>query len=448
MPALPARHRLLLHTALCAMLAAAQAVQAASGELADSIGRRAVEVEDQVIAWRRDFHEHPELSNREQRTARVIAGELEAMGMDVETGIAHTGVVALLEGGRPGPLVALRADMDALPVAEKVDLPFASKAMGEYRGEQTAVMHACGHDAHMAILLGVARILSAERERLSGSVLFIFQPAEEGAPEGEEGGAALMLEEGLFEERKPDAIFGLHVWSTLPAGVIGYRAGPAMASSDRFRLVVHGRQTHASKPWTGVDPIVVAAQIVLGLQTIASRQVDVTANPSVISVGRISGGIRNNIIPDEVEMLGTVRAFDEDMRKDIHARLERTATHIAQSAGATVDVDIDLGYPVTVNDAALTARMQGALREAAGDGRVREMALITGAEDFSFFQQRVPGFYFFLGVTPEGTDPASAPANHSPLFFIDESALVTGVRALTFLTLDFMNAPIGDRPAR
>jgi amidohydrolase len=290
----------------------------------------------------------------------------------------------------------------------------------------------------MAILLGVARSLSAERGRLPGSVLFIFQPAEEGAPEGEEGGAALMLEEGLFEERKPDAIFGLHVWSALPAGVIGYRAGPAMASSDRFRLVVHGRQTHGSKPWTGVDPIVVAAQIVLGLQTIASRQVDVTANPSVISVGRISGGIRNNIIPDEVEMLGTVRAFDEDMRKDIHARLERTATHIAQSAGATVDVDIVLGYPVTVNDAALTERMQGALREAAGDGRVREMALVTAAEDFSFFQQRVRGFYFFLGVTPEGTDPASAPANHSPLFFIDESALVTGVRALTFVTLEYL----------
>ncbi|HUO82257.1 MAG TPA: amidohydrolase [Gammaproteobacteria bacterium] len=441
MPALPALDRLLLHAALCAVLAAAQAAQAASGELADSIGRRAAEVEDQVIAWRRDFHEHPELSNREVRTAKVIAGELDAMGMDVETGIAHTGVVALLEGGRPGPLVALRADMDALPVAEKVDLPFASKAMGEYRGERTRVMHACGHDAHMAILLGVARSLSGERERLPGSVLFIFQPAEEGAPNGEEGGAALMLEEGLFEARKPDAIFGLHVWSALPAGVIGYRAGPAMASSDRFRLVVHGRQTHGSKPWAGVDPIVVAAQIVLGLQTIASRQVDVTANPSVVSVGRISGGIRNNIIPDEVEMLGTVRAFDEAMRRDIHARLENTATHIAQSAGATVDVDIDLGYPVTVNDPELTGRTLDALRAAAGDDRVREMALVTGAEDFSYFQQQVPGFYFFLGVTPEGTDPASAPANHSPLFFIDESALVTGVRALTNATLDYLQAP-------
>ncbi|CAN5348603.1 M20 family metallopeptidase [soil metagenome] len=396
------------------------------------------QVQDEVIAWRRDFHEHPELSNREFRTARAVAAELEEMGIAVETGIAHTGVAGMLEGGGSGPLVALRADMDALPVTEKLDLPFASQATGEYRGEETGVMHACGHDAHMAILLGVARILSDAREQLPGSVMFIFQPAEEGAPEGEEGGAKLMLEEGLFEARKPDAIFGLHVWSALPAGVIGYRSGPAMASSDQFRLVVKGRQTHGSKPWTGVDPIVTAAQIVLGLQTIASRQVDVAAAPSVLSIGRIAGGIRNNIIPDEVEMIGTVRTFDESMREQIHDGIARTATHIAESAGATVDVEIDLGYPVTVNDPELTGRTLPVLREAAGEANVREMALVTGAEDFSYFQQRVPGFYFFLGVTPKGTDPSAAPANHSPLFFIDESALATGVRALTNLTLEFL----------
>ncbi|MBA3562734.1 MAG: amidohydrolase [Gammaproteobacteria bacterium] len=409
--------------------------------LAEDLEQRAAQIEDEVIAWRRDFHQHPELSNREFRTAKVIAAELGDMGMQVDTGIAHTGVVAILEGGEPGPVVALRADMDALPVTEKLELPFASKATGEYRGEETGVMHACGHDAHMAILLGVARNLSAERERLPGTVMFIFQPAEEGAPEGEEGGARLMLEEGLFEELKPDAIFGLHVWSSLPAGVLGYRPGPAMASSDQFRLVVHGRQTHGSKPWAGIDPIVVAAQIVLGLQTIESRQVDVTSNPSVLSVGRIAGGIRNNIIPDEVEMLGTVRSFDEDMRKDIHRRIERTAVHIAESAGATVEVDITLGYPVTVNDPELTAQTLDALREAAGSDNVRKMSLITGAEDFSYFQQRIPGFYFFLGVTSEDTDPLAAPANHSPLFSIDESALVTGVRALTKAALAYMSAP-------
>ncbi|MGH8496529.1 MAG: amidohydrolase [Gammaproteobacteria bacterium] len=420
------------------VLLAAPGMAPAEAALADDLEQRAAQIEDEVIAWRRDFHEHPELGNREFRTAKVIAAELEDMGLQVETGIAHTGVVAVLEGGEPGPVVALRADMDALPVTEKLDLPFASKATGEYRGEKTGLMHACGHDAHMAILLGVARNLSAERERLPGTVMFIFQPAEEGAPEGEQGGAQLMLEEGLFEEVKPDAIFGLHVWSSLPSGVIGYRPGPAMASSDQFRLVVHGRQTHGSKPWAGVDPIVVAAQIVLGLQTIESRQVDVTSNPSVLSVGRIAGGIRNNIIPDEVEMLGTVRTYEADMRRDIHERIERTAVNIAESAGATVDVDITLGYPVTVNDPELTAQTYDALRGAAGAGNVREMELITGAEDFSYYQEQVPGFFFFLGVTPEGTDPLAAPANHSPLFYIDESALITGVRALTKATLDYM----------
>ncbi len=409
----------------------------------EGLDRLATQIEDQVIEWRRDIHANPELSNREFRTAALVAKHLESLGMEVRSGIAHTGVAALLKGGKPGPVVALRADMDALPVVEQVDLPFASKVKSTYRGNEVGVMHACGHDAHVAILMGVAANLAAIREDLPGSVLFIFQPAEEGAPAGEEGGAELMLKEGLFEWVKPDAVFGLHVTSMVQAGVISYRPGPALASSDMFTIKITGRQTHGSRPWNGVDPITVAAQIITAAQTIVSRNVDLTKAPAVVSFGIVEGGVRNNIIPDEVTLVGTIRNFDMEIRADIHKRLTRLATRIAQSAGATAQVDIELGYPVTINDPALAARMHPALEAAAGPGRVVEGGLIMGAEDFSFYAQQAPGLIFWLGVTPEGTDPLTAPYNHSPLFYVDETSLKVGVKALTGLTVRFMQQESG-----
>ncbi len=400
---------------------------------------RARAVEPQVVTWRRDIHEHPELSNREFRTAALVAGHLRSLGMEVRTEVAHTGVVATLRGGRPGPVVALRADMDALPVTEQVDLPFASRERALYNGREVGVMHACGHDNHVAILMGVADVLASVRADLPGSVKFIFQPAEEGAPEGERGGAELMLEEGAFENPRPEVIFGLHVGPG-PVGRLSYRAGSTMASADWLRILVRGRQTHGAAPWSGIDPIVVASQIVLGLQTVASRQLPVTLTPSIITIGSIHGGVRGNIIPDEVEMVGTIRTFDADVRRDLHRRIRRTAEQIAASAGATAEVSITHGYPVTVNDPELTARMVPTLQRVAGDDPVVVQDLMTVAEDFSYFQQEVPGLFFFLGVTPEDQDPATAPSNHSPLFFADEQALPVGVRALTNLTLDYMTA--------
>lgn len=396
-------------------------------------------IEPKVIEWRRDIHANPELGNREFRTAGIVAEHLQSLGMAVETGIAHTGVVGLLKGGQPGPTVALRADMDALPVTEEVDLPFASKVTTEYRGQTVGVMHACGHDNHVAILMGAAERLAAQREQLKGNVLFIFQPAEEGAPEGEEGGAKLMLDEGLFDKYQPDVAFGLHVGSGLNVGHAGYRSGPFMASADAFKIKVRGKQTHASRPWNGVDPIVTASQIMLGLQTIASRKIDVTKAPAIISVGQISGGVRNNIIPDEAQLWGTIRTFDADMRKQIHAEIEHMATLTAQAAGATASFVMDgTQYPVTVNDPGLTERSLPILREVLGGEAVHEVPLITGAEDFSYFANEVPGFYFFLGATPRGTDPRTAPSNHSPLFFADEGVLPIGVELMTRLAVDYL----------
>ncbi len=418
-----------------ALPAAAQ--EDAPSPLAERIDARATEIEDQVIAWRRDIHQHPELGNREFRTAALVADHLKSLGLEVRTDVAHTGVVGLLRGGQPGPVVALRADMDALPVTEMVDVPFASKVRTEYNGREVGVMHACGHDNHVAILMGVADILASMREDLPGSVKFIFQPAEEGAPAGEEGGADLMLKEGAFENPKPEVVFGLHVGAR-PVGTIWYRPNGAMASSDGLRIVVRGRQTHGAIPWGGVDPIVVASQIILGLQTIASRQLDVTATASIITIGSIHGGVRGNIIPDEVVMTGTIRTFDSAIRKDIHRRVRHTAEHIAESAGATAVVRIAYGYPVTFNDPALTEQMAPTLKRVAGPDKVFLAPPITGAEDFSYFAQEVPGLYIFLGVTPEDQDPATAPRNHSPLFFADESALNVGVRALANLTVDYM----------
>ena len=398
----------------------------------------AAAIEAKVISWRRDFHEHPELSNREVRTAGVVAAHLRALGLSVQTGVAHTGVVAVLDSGNPGPVVALRADMDALPVAEEADLPFASKTRSTYNGQEVGVMHACGHDCHVAILMGVAEVLCGLKNRLKGKIKFIFQPAEEGPPSGEEGGAALMIEQGVLDNPRPDAIFGLHVFAGIEAGTIAYRPGPTMASADRMKITVSGRQTHAAMPWRGVDPIVISSQIILGLQTIISRQVDLSLEPAVLSIGAIKGGVRDNIIPDSVEMLGTVRTFDEGMRADIRERVRNTVEMIAKSAGATAQVHFDSAYPVTVNDVPLTERMLPTLQRVAGTDKVFLGQKITGYEDFSHYQMRVPGFFYFIGITPKGTQKGQSAPNHSPRFFVDESALILGVRSLAQLAADYM----------
>lgn len=402
----------------------------------------AAAVDAKVLAWRRDFHAHPELGNREVRTAAQVAAHLKALGLEVRTGVAHTGLVARLRGGRPGPRLALRADMDALPVKEQVDLPFASKATGEYRGEKVGVMHACGHDAHTAILMGVAEALAARKAQLAGEVLFLFQPAEEGPPEGETGGAERMLKEGAFQE-PPQAVIGLHVMSTLAAGRLGYRSGPLMAEVDDFRLVVRGRQTHGARPWGGIDPIVASAGIVTLAQSVVSRRMDLTAQPAVLTFGAFRGGLRPNIIPDEVELLGTLRTFDPAQRQRLLAELARVVEHGAAAYGATATLKVPYthNYPVTFNDPALTARVLPSLRRVAGAASVVEVPLTTGAEDFAFYAKAVPGFFFFVGATPAGQDPATAPSNHSPSFFLDESALKLGLRALLQASLDFLDTP-------
>jgi amidohydrolase len=409
--------------------------------LGAQIDAAAAVLEAKVIGWRRDFHQHPELSNREVRTSGVVAAHLRSLGLTVKTGIAHTGVVALLDSGKPGPVIALRADMDALPVAEEVDLPFASRQRTTFNGQEVGIMHACGHDCHVAILMGVAELFAGAKAQLTGCIKFIFQPAEEGAPAGEEGGAALMIRQGVLDNPKPDVIFGLHVFAGVETGMIAYRPGPAMASSDRMRITVHGRQTHGALPWRGVDPIVISSQIVLGLQSIVSRQVDVTLEPAVVTIGAIRGGVRDNIIPDEVEMLGTVRTFDENMRSDIHIRIRNTVEHIARSAGASAELHFDNAYPVTVNDIALTERMVPTLQRVAGRDKVFVGQKITGCEDFSYYQQKIPGFYYFVGITPKGVERKLSAPNHSPRFFVDESGLMLGVRSLAHLTLDYMAAP-------
>ena len=403
---------------------------------ADTAAKR---LEQEVIAWRRDIHANPELGNREFRTAAMVAKHLQQLGLEVKTGVAHTGVVGLLRGGQSGPTVALRADMDALPVTEQTGLPFASKVTTTWAGQETGVMHACGHDTHVAMLMGVAEILSGMRADLKGNVKFIFQPAEEGPPPGEEGGAALMVKQGVMSNPKVDAVFGLHIGSSTEVGTIGYRPGPTMAAADILRITVKGRQTHGSAPWTGVDPIVVSAQIVLGLQTIVSRQIKVTKEPAVLSIGSISGGNRFNIIPEQVEMVGTIRTFDEAMRDEIHRRIRTTATNIAAAAGATAEVEIEKPYTVLVNDPALTQRMLPTLQHVAGEGNVMLRDKTTGYEDFAFFAQQAPGLFVFLGGSPPGTDLSKVAYNHSPRFQIDESALILGVRTLTHLTLDYMD---------
>ncbi|MBS0558182.1 MAG: amidohydrolase [Proteobacteria bacterium] len=398
----------------------------------------------QVTAWRRDIHQHPELSNREVRTSKLVADELKKLGYTVRTGIAHTGVTGVLIGGKPGPKLAIRADMDALPVTEQVDLPFASKAKGEYQGKTVGVMHACGHDAHTAMLLGLAEIFAGMRKDLPGSVMLIFQPAEEGAPPGEQGGAPLMVKDGVFADFHPDAIFGMHVVSTMTVGTAGVRPGGAMASSDTFRIVVHGRQSHGAMPWLSIDPIVTAAEIVTSAQTIVSRQLDISQKPAVVTFGVFNGGQRFNIVPETAELQGTVRTFDEAMRKQALASLKRIAENVAAANGATVETQIplsaDSGNPVLTNDPALTARVRTSLETALGKQNVIESPRWTASEDFPYFGlgAHAPSVYFFVGATPVGVDPATAPSNHSPKFFLDEGALKVGATAMLQAALDFL----------
>lgn len=398
-------------------------------------------VEPKVIEWRRDIHQHPELSNREFRTAKLVADHLRALDIEVTTGVAHTGVVGLLKGGKPGPVVALRADMDALPVTEVVDLPFASKVRTTYAGKKVGVMHACGHDAHTAILMGVAEVLAEMRDELSGTVKFIFQPAEEGPPKGEEGGAEMMIKEGVLENPKVDVAFALHVSSQIDINTLNYRHGGLLASVDNFRILVKGSSAHGSTPWDGVDPIVTASQIVNSLQTIVSRDLKLTKAPAVVTIGAINGGVRSNIIPEQVELLGTIRALDPEMRKTIHQRLHKKATLVAESMGASVEIELPYttAYPVTYNNPALVDEMLPALNKTAGQENVRVIDAITGGEDFSFFANEVPGFYFFLGGKPLDVPANEAPSHHREDFFIDESGFKLGVKTLVNMTVDYQN---------
>jgi len=406
-----------------------------------AIAEAADRVESRVVAWRRDIHQNPELGNRERRTARLVADHLRSLGFDdVRENVAHTGVVGLLKGERPGPVVALRADMDALPVEEQVDVPFASKVRTQWNGQDCGVMHACGHDAHTSILMGAAEVLAGMRDRIAGSIKFIFQPAEETPPIGENGGAKMMIEEGCLRDPEVAAIFGLHVTSVFPTGMVGYRPGPLMASADDFRIFVRGTQTHAAMPWRGVDPIVVSSQIVMGLQTIVSRRMNVTKEPSIVTVGVFHGGVRHNIIPEEVKLEGTIRAFDEAQREELHEHVRQITELIAQSGGAKANVHIHRWYDVTVNDPALTEWSLPTLQRVAGEPNVQVIDKVCGAEDFSFYQKQVPGFFFFIGCTPADRDAATAAPNHSPRFYLDEACLKLGVKSLAALALDWLAA--------
>ena len=415
-------------------LAASALAQDIKADLEESLAA----VEAKVIAWRHDLHEHPELSNREFRTSGVVAEHLRSLNFDeVKTGVAHTGVVGTLVGGRPGPVIALRADMDGLPVLERTGSPFASIARGEYNGQDVPVMHACGHDTHVAMLMGAAEVLANNRDKLSGIVRFIFQPAEEGPPAGEDGGAAMMVAEGVLEgPNPPEAILGLHAWPG-DSGTLLYRANGFMAAADGLQINVVGKQTHGSSPWLGVDPIYVAAQIATAIQGIPSRHLDITNSPAVITIGSIHGGIRGNIIPDEVEMLGTIRTFDPGIREKLHARLRSTVHAIAEANGATATVTIEGYAPVTGNDPELLKKMMGTLNWAAGEEKVNEGTLITGAEDFSMYQEHIPGLFLLLGINDPSVPRSDRPSNHSPLFIAEDSALITGVRTLVGFAADY-----------
>ncbi len=421
---------------LLTLVAVAPLSLAAQSPLSAELERRVSAVMPKVVAWRRDLHEHPELSGEEVRTAALVAAHLRSLGLEVRTNVGGHGVVGVLRGGRPGRVVALRADMDGLPVTEQTDLPFRSRVRAQYNGQEVGVMHACGHDNHVSILMGAAELLAGMKAQIPGTVVFIFQPAEEGHPAGG-GGAERMIADGALDNPKVEAIFGLHVWNGR-AGEISYRPGPTMAASNTVTITVRGRQTHGANPWGGVDPIVVSSQVVVGLQTIIARQVNITENPAIVTIGQMNGGVRSNIIPDSVVMVGTIRTFGREQREDIFRRITATATNIAEASGARASVKIDSGYPVTRNDIGLTESMIPTLRRAAGAERVGIEPLVTAAEDFSYFQERVPGMFIFLGVTPMSQDWETRPRNHSPLFVADESALPVGVKAMSMLALDWL----------
>ena len=422
------------------LLAAAPAARAQNARLDARIAQLALQEESKVIAWRRDIHEHPELGNQETRTAALVAEQLKKLGLEVQTGVARTGVVGILRGGRPGPVVALRADMDGLPLTENNDLPFASKEKTTYLGQPVGVMHACGHDTHVAMLLGAAEVLSQVKADLPGTVKFIFQPAEEGSVPGTVGGAKLMVQEGVLDKPKVDAIFGVHIQAQTEVGNLSYRPGGEMASSDRFTITVHGKGAHGAYPWNSVDPVVTAAQIIMGLQTIVSREIKLIDDAAVVTVGTIHGGVRYNVIPPDVELSGTIRALSPATQQKIWASIRRISTNIAESAGATAEVAIEPYVPVTTNDPALTARMLPTLQTVAGPGHVREIKAVTGAEDFSFYQEKVPGLFLFVGGMRKGQDPATAADHHTAGFHVDESGLTLGVKTLATLAADYLAA--------
>ena len=402
------------------------------------IDSQSEELYEKVVEWRRHFHQYPELSNREFETAKVIEAHLRELGLEVQTGIAHTGVVGILEGGKPGPVVGLRADMDALPVRERVDLPFASEVVAEYLGEEVPVMHACGHDTHMAIQMGVAEMLTNVKDEIPGTIKFIFQPAEEGTPPGEDGGAEMMVEEGVLKNPDVDVIFGLHISSQSPVGHVAYRPGGIMAAANRFSIDVKGAQTHGARPWGGVDPIVASAQIINNLQSIVSRQTELTKEAAVITVGIIRSGVRNNIIPEDAYMEGTIRTLDDEMQEKLFEQMHRTVKYTAKSFGAEATLTIYDGYPITYNDPDLTAMMAPTLEKIAGVENTHVINAITGAEDFSFFQREIPGLYFFIGGMPADMDPADAAPHHTPDFYIEEEGMKTGLRAMANLAIDYM----------
>jgi amidohydrolase len=422
---------LLLLILLCSMALMAQS--------SDKIAIAAAGIEAKCIAWRKDIHQHPELGNREFRTGRLVAEHLKKLGLEVKEGIAKTGVVGILRGAKPGPCIALRADMDALPIVENENLPYATKAKAQYNGQEVGVMHACGHDTHVAILMSVAEILSGMKNELKGTIKFIFQPSEEGPPEGEEGGAELMVKEGVMDNPKVDVIFGLHIESNIEVGHIEYKPGAFMASSDWFRIRVKGKGSHGSQPWLGIDPISVSAQIIEGLQNIVSRQSELTKAPVVITVGKINGGVRNNIIPEECIMDGTIRTLDSRMQEQVHERIKLTATKIAEASGASAEVTIDGRTLVTYNTPELVKKMIPSLQAAAGAENVKEREWVTGAEDFSFYGTKAPSFFFYLGGMPKGNDPKQAPPHHTAAFFVDDAGMQTGIKAFCQLVMDYMN---------
>jgi amidohydrolase len=403
----------------------------------EKVGKEAKAIEADMIKWRRHMHQYPELSNREFKTAKYIEDYLKTLGIKIETGVAITGVVGLIETGKPGPVIGLRADMDALPVKERVAVPFASKEMAEYLGDQVPVMHACGHDTHVAILMATAKVLNNLKKELTGKIVLVFQPAEEGAPIGEEGGAFLMIKQGMMEKYGIQVMFGLHISSNLDVNTISYKTGGVMAAQDVLNIKVKGKQSHGSRPWAGVDPIVTAAQIINGLQTIVSRQVDITKEAAVVTIGKIHAGLRNNIIPEELDMWGTIRTLDAEMRNQVHEKIKLTAIKIAESQGATAEVFIGNGYPITYNDPKLVAKMLSTLESVAGEQNVRVIPASTGAEDFSFFAQKVPGLFFFLGGKPLNVATVDSPPHHTPDFYIDESGMLLGVKAFCQLVNDF-----------